>query len=181
MWQTYVQTTESVSDRAESINRYMALVQIAIFSSYILVADLSNWVSMTIGGCGSIVGLFWWATIYGYMQTHRAKLQVIADMEQVLPVSPITQESALMKKATGLQGQDATSWKSFFSGVQMMAVAVVTGIHLIAMMWFGWLHVLPGIYRLYNLSEQGQSDLLLWSLLSSHRNRFSWHWPFAQV
>ena len=162
MWQTYVQTTESVSDRAEAINRYMALVQIAIFSSYFIVSELSDWVSMTIGGCGSIVGIFWWATIYGYMQVHRAKLQVIADMEQVLPVNPITQESAMMKKASGLQVQDATSWKSFFSGVQMMAAAVVTGIHLIAMTWFGWLYVLPDIYRLYNLNEQGQSDLQLW-------------------
>ncbi len=163
MWQTYVQTTESVSNRAESINRYMALVQIAIFSSYFIVVDLSAWMSMAIGSGGAIIGVIWLATIYGYMLNYRTKLKVIVDMEQVLPASPITQESAIMKKATDLHSQDATSWKSFFSGAQMMIVAVVTGIHFIAMTWFGWLHVLPGIYQLYNLSERNeQSGLLLW-------------------
>ena len=160
MWQTYVQTTESVSNRVESINRYMALVQIAIFSSYFIVADLPDSVSMAVGCGGAIVGVIWLATIHGYMLTYRTKLYVIVDMERRLPVSPITQESAVMKKAIDPDGEDEAFWQSVLSNIQMMVVSVVTGIHLIAMTWFGWSHALPSTYVFYDLGSD--SNLALW-------------------
>ena len=161
MWQTYVQTIESDSDRAESINRSMIIVQVAIFSGYFIVDNLPDLMSMIVGGVGAMIGFIWLGTIYRHMLTYRTKLKVIVDMEHVLPVRPITQESAMMKKAVKSHAQDATFWNSGFSHVQMLIVGVVTFIHLIAMSWFGWLSVLQVTYRTFGLSGQSNLTLLL--------------------
>ena len=165
MWQTYVQTAESDSNRAESINRYMTVVQVAIFSGYFIVANLPDLMNMIVDGVGAMIGFIWLGLIYRHMQTHRTKLKVIVNMEQVLPFRPITQESAILKKAVSSQVQDATFWNSDFIRVQMIIVAMVTVIHLTAMTWFGWLSTLQVIYRSYGLS--GQSNLPLWLSFSA--------------
>lgn len=153
MWQTYVQTATSDSDRAESINRYMAIVQIAIFSGYFVVAVLSDLMGIVVGAVGVLIGLIWLSAIYRHMLTHRTKLKVIADLEQILPFRPITQDSAMMNKAVSPHVHDATSWNSYFSCVQMLVVGVLTVIHWIAVSWFGWLHILRGTGLSYSLDD----------------------------
>ena len=125
------------------------------------MANLPDLMNMIVGGVGAMISIIWLGLIYRHMHTHGTKLKVIVDMEQVLPFRPITQESAMMKKAVSSHVQDATFWNSDFVRVQMIVVAVVTVIHLAAMSWFGWLSTIQVIYRTFDLSGEFNLAMLL--------------------
>ena len=96
MWQTYVQSAENTSIRRESINRYMVLAHLAIFSAHFaLPGELSTLVHVSIASAGIVAAILWVSLLVSHGEINRIKYRVIQQLEADLPCQPFTEEDKL--------------------------------------------------------------------------------------
>ena len=96
MWQTYVQSADNTSIRRESINRYMVLAHLAIFSAHFaLPGELSLWVHLGIAFAGGVAAILWVTLLVSHGEINRIKYRVIQQLEADLPCQPFTEEDKL--------------------------------------------------------------------------------------
>lgn len=106
IYQLYLATAEKVSDRRALANSWMLSVNSAIVVLYgylgsdkmsVSAGQKAVWL-WAIPGAGAIVCFAWGALLASYRELNRAKFDVLTDIEEGLPLSPITRERQLYKQ-----------------------------------------------------------------------------------
>ena len=94
MWQTYVMTAENTSIRRESINRYMVLVNLAVFSAHFaLPGDITLFSHVLISAVGVVTSALWYSLLDSHSKINRVKYDIIRKLESDLPFQPFDEEA----------------------------------------------------------------------------------------
>lgn len=137
MWQTYVQSAENTSIRRESINRYMVLAHLAIFSAHFaLPRELSLWVHLGIASAGGVAGILWMTLLVSHGEINRIKYRVIQQLETDLPCQPYTEEDKLSGIRTRQRIYPALALSQTIVAIMTsLAQALMIGLYLKAIIY----------------------------------------------
>jgi hypothetical protein len=106
MFELYLATAEKVSDRRAQANSWMLSVNSAIVALYgylqsdkmaIGTTQRAVWL-WAIPTAGAIVCLAWGALLASYRELNRAKFEVLAELEDNFPLSPIARERQIYEE-----------------------------------------------------------------------------------
>jgi hypothetical protein len=106
MFELYLATAEKVSDRRAQANSWMLSVNSAIVALYgylqsdkmaIGTTQRTVWL-WAIPTAGAIVCLAWGALLASYRELNRAKFEVLAELEDNFPLSPIARERQIYEE-----------------------------------------------------------------------------------
>lgn len=137
MWRTYVQTAENTSIRRESINRYMVLAHLAIFSAHFaLPGELSALVHLGVASAGAVAGVLWVALLLSHGEINRVKYRIIQELEADLPCQPFTEEAKLSGIRSRRRIYPALSWsQTTVAYLTSLAHGLMAGLYLQAIVY----------------------------------------------